>query len=61
MLENCQFFYNVVGAAAPKPLHCEDSHPLMGVGATPRRVAPGQVGFCDFMKTDLAIHPTHYL
>jgi hypothetical protein len=37
-----------MGAAAPKPLHYEDSHPLMGVGATPRRVAPGQGGFSDF-------------
>jgi len=35
----------VMGAAAPKPLHNEDSHPLMGVGATPLRVAPGQGGF----------------
>jgi len=35
----------VMGAAAPKPLHNEDSHPLMGVGTTLHRVAPGQGDF----------------
>ena len=50
MLVISGFVKKVMGAAAPKPLHYEDSHPLMGVGATPRRVAPGQEGFHDFMK-----------
>ncbi len=61
MLVNFGLVNKVMGAAALKPLHCEDSHPLRGVGATPRRVAPGQDGFRDFMKTNLAIHHTHYL
>jgi len=30
-----------------KPLHCEETHPLMGIGAMPRRVAPGQGGSSD--------------
>ena len=48
---------NVMVAAAPKPLHCDDSPPLMRVGATPRRVAPGQCGLWEMMKS----HNSHWI
>ena len=48
MLINHGLFYIVMGLPL-KSSYREDPHPLMGVGATPRRVAPGQGGFRDFM------------
>jgi len=49
-----------MGAAAPTPPHYECSSPLMGVGATPRRVAPRQGCFRDCMDvlTQSSILPT---
>jgi hypothetical protein len=48
-----------MGAAAPTPPHHECSSPLMGVGATPRRVAPRQGGFRDsmYVLTQSSIEP----
>jgi hypothetical protein len=42
------------GLAAPKPPHHECPHPLMGVGATPRRVAPGQGGLSTARNLNLS-------
>ena len=39
--------------------HCEETHPLMGVGATPRRVAPGQGGLCNRVWDEVIIQFTH--
>jgi hypothetical protein len=35
--------------------HCEETHPLMWVGATLRRVAPGQDGLCNREWDDIII------
>ena len=50
------------GAAAPKLLQCEDPHPLLGVGATPRfgRAWARRFKWL-YMRTKLIIHLTHTL